>query len=268
MNQWLTHNLKGRTYHNKLPFFVNFNFHPFSPKSFREESYNVCKELHEKYGEKLFLSFSGGADSEYILKCFLELKIPIQPVIVSCPFNQEDIKPAFSYCNRHSIDPIVLEYGDDFMKHVNQKIYAKGLLSPIGIAPLLVYDHVKDIGGKVISGQGEPLPITDKDQKTDISKKLHMFEFEFYMDIYAEDQPAPFYCYNQNIFYSYMNEIDKSMDLEDAKCKLYDIASRKKTYWTEEIYSSIKKNKTMRSGYSCQFDINQIQKKMEGKIIV
>lgn len=267
MTSWLTHNLKDRTLDNKLAFNVEFNFHEFSPMSFKKEAENVCIELHEKYGNDLFLAFSGGADSEFILKTFIELSLPIKPVLISCPFNQYDIKPAFSYCKKNNIELIVLEYGDEYLDIAHEKIYNKGLMSPIGLTPLLVYDNVKNIGGKVISGQGEPLPITNAYHKTLIDKRFEMFEFEYYMDVYAEDQPAPFYSYNQNIFYSYLNEIDKRLELEHSKCKLYKIHNRIKTYWSEAMYKDIAKNKPLESGFSCEFNSIEILEKMKTFIV-
>lgn len=267
MNKWLSHNLAQRTKDNKLPFEIEFNFKPFSPLSFREESEKVCEDLYDKYKDNLFLAFSGGSDSEYILNTFLKLGIPITPVIVSCPFNQTDITPAFSYCKNKGIVPVILTYGNEYLKISKDKIYDRGLLSPIGLTPLLVYDHVKDLGGKVISGQGEPLPITNKGIFTNISSKIQMYEFEFYMDIYAEDQPPPFYCYNQNIFYSYIKEIDKSLDLQHAKCVLYDIPIRKKTYWLEDMYRSIRDNKVMEYGYYTEYCVSTIQQQLESLII-
>lgn len=267
MSEWLSHNLKQRTGENNLPFQVSFNFQPFSPGTFKEESIKVCVDLHEKHGDNLYLAFSGGSDSEYIMNLFLELKLPITPVIVSCPFNQFDIQPAFSYCERNNIKPVVLSYGDEYIKIAHEKIYNKGLMSPIGLTPLLVYDHVKELGGKVVSGQGEPLPITNRGGSTDIRSIIQMYEFEFYMDIYAEGQPAPFYAYNQSIFYSYMNEVNKSLDLQFAKCMLYNIPFRKKTYWKEEIYQSIRQSGRVMPGNFVQFDANLLKREMESKIL-
>ncbi len=269
MTEWLTHNLKDRTFDNKLPFSVTFNFHQFSPRTFKQESENVCKELYEKHGDNLYLAFSGGADSEYILKTFMSLGIPIRPVIVMCPYNLLDIKPAFLYCRDNNIKPILLKYGNEYLDIAQEKIYSRGLMSPIGLASLLVYDYVKQFGGKVVTGQGEPLPITNRNIKiTDISQVLQMFEFEFYMDIYAEDeQPAPFYSYNQNIFYTYLLEVDKNLDLEEAKCKLYDIPYRPKTYWSEEIYSDIRKNNPLTSGFYDEYNVNDMLEILKGHIV-
>jgi hypothetical protein len=268
MNNWLVHNLKQRTKDNKLPFAVKFNFQPFSPSSFKEESEKVCIDLYTKYGNNLFLAFSGGSDSEYIINTFLALNLPIKPVIVSCPYNQLDIQAAFLYCKKHNIEPIVLTYGYEYLEIAKEKIYSKGLMSPIGLTPLLVYDNVKHLGGKVISGQGEPLPITNRGNVTKIDTIIQMYEFEFYMDTYAnEEQPAPFYCYNQNIFYSYMNEIDKSMYLEAAKCNLYKIDYRPKTYWSQEIYADIRENKPLTDGFSCEYSAELLLSNMKKFII-
>lgn len=260
MTAWLEHNLKERTLNNKVPFQVTFNFKPFSPKPFKDEVRDICLQLHQMYGEKLFLAFSGGADSEFILKTFIEMGLPIAPVIVSCPYNQHDIAPAFAYCEANNVRLTVLEYGAEYINIAKEKIYNRGLISPIGLTPLLVYDHVRNTGGKVVSGQGEPLPITLRNKDTQIGRTLQMFEFEFYMDHYASDpQPAPFYCYNQGIFYSYLTEIDTTLELEEAKCKLYGIPSRKKTYWVEEIYADIRKNMpVMPSAIKCDFSCDNL----------
>lgn len=269
MSNWLTHNLKSRTLSNKLPFSVNFNFTNFSPKSFVDEAEKVCLELYTKYGNNLYLAFSGGADSEFILRLLLKLKIPVTPVIVSCPYNQTDILPALTFCKENSLDSIILNYGNEYLDIAKTYIYDRGLISPIGLAPILVYEHIKHIGGKVISGQGEPLPITvrngNTDTKTIVKNVLQMYEFEFYMDVYAEDeQPAPFYCYNQNIFYSYMKEIDTNIDIESAKCKLYSIPYRNKTYWDENIYENIRNNAPVPpSGIKCNFEFNKVLDEME-----
>ncbi len=268
MSNWISHNLSQRTKDNKLPFKIDFNWQPFSPSYFKQESEKVCEELYHKYGDKLFLAFSGGSDSEYILSTFLKLGIPITPVIVSCPFNQTDIIPAFSYCRNNNVIPIVITYGYEYLKVSKDKIYDKGLLSPIGLTPLLVYDYVKSLGGKVISGQGEPLPITNKGSSTDISSKIQMYEFEFYMDIYATDeQPLPFYCYNQNIFYSYLKEIDDTLELQYAKCKLYNINYRPKSYWSEEIYKDIKANVNHSTRFYHMYNRTDLIKDIEQHII-
>lgn len=150
MRNWLIHNLKNRTRENGLPLKVEFNFSPFSAGTFKEEARKVCVELYEKYGDKLFLAFSGGSDSEFILQTFLELNLPITPVIVSCPFNQFDIEAAFAYCKQHNLDPKVLQFGENYQDLARRMVYDKGLLSPIGLAPVLVHEYVQHFGGKEI----------------------------------------------------------------------------------------------------------------------
>lgn len=234
---WITHNLNNNL---NLPFNVNFNFTEFTVTDFKTESENVCYDLYERYGNNLYLSFSGGSDSEYILKTFNRLKLPITPVIMSCPYNQTDIQAGLNYCKSNNINYEVISFGDEFLELCKQKTHEKGLFSLIGAAPLFVYDAVKDVNGKVVSGQGEPMPITNHKQETFFNSKIEFYDFEFYMDTYTDDQPAPFFCYNQAIFYTYMKEIDRTMNLDDAKCKLYEIPKRKKTYWDQTIYDEIR----------------------------
>jgi hypothetical protein len=260
-NNWLTHNLKQRSLNNKTPLNIEFNFYPFKVESFEIESKKVCRELYDRYGNNLYLSFSGGSDSEFILKTFIELDIPITPVIVSCPYNQDDIKAGLNYCKQHNLKAEVLHFDKNFLELCQEKIYDNGFFSLIGSTPLFVYDEVKKVGGKVISGQGEPLPITIKKQETRFGSLIEFYEFEFYMDVYAKDeQPSAFFLYNQEIFYSYLKELDSSLNLDDAKCKLYKIEKRKKTYWSNEVYDIMKKRIILKNltGINVQLNTNAL----------
>jgi hypothetical protein len=256
-NNWITHNLKQRSLDNRVPFNLEFNFYPFAVGSFEEESKKVCKELYDRYGNNLYLSFSGGSDSEFILKTFSELDIPITPVIVSCTYNQEDIKAGINYCKQHNLKPEIIHIDKDFLELCYEKVHNTGFYSLIGFTPLFVYDEVSKIGGKIVSGQGEPLPITIRNKETHFGSSVDFFEFEFYMDAYAKDeQPGAFFSYNQEIFYSYLKELDCSLNLDDAKCQLYKIENRKKTYWNDEIYRIIKNLLTKNEPFGIKHTLN------------
>jgi hypothetical protein len=269
-NNWLSHNLKKRTAHNKIPFDVEFNFYPFKVESFEVETKKLCQEIYDMYGKNLYLAFSGGSDSEFILKNFIELGIPITPVIVSCPYNQEDIKAGLSYCKKHDLKPEILNYGEEFLDLALEKIYNNGFFSLIGSTPLFVYDEVSRVGGKVINGQGEPAPITIKNKETKFGSAIILYEFEYYLDCYAKDeQPASFFVHKQEVFYTYIKEIDRTLTVEEAKCKLYKIENRKKTYWSDEIYVIMEKilKKQHPLVYNKQFNLDKLMNNMDSYLI-
>ena len=82
-------------------------------KSFKEEVLNSCELMYDAfkiYTSKLNLFFSGGMDSECMLRCFTELKIPVNPVIIihcgeeSAPEAQQ----ALRICKELSLVPTII----------------------------------------------------------------------------------------------------------------------------------------------------------------
>lgn len=261
---WITHNLKARTKTNLVPFNISFNLSNFSVSDFTTETDKVCKHLYDKYGNNLYLGFSGGTDSEYILNRFIALDIPITPVIVSCPYNALDIQAGLDYCSEHNLKPEILQYGAEYLDLCYEKITSNGLLSPISATSVFVYEAVCNSGGKVIIGEAEPM-VMGSDTFSD---QVEFNEFGFYIDYFATDeQPLPFFCYNQEIFYSYIKDMDKTLPVNEAKCKLYNIKYRPKTYWDTGVYDYIKKNNQIGLGYRQLFELPRLLAKMDNYLL-
>jgi hypothetical protein len=89
----------------------NLNYHTLTVK--------VAEEVQASRQGKLYLMYSGGVDSEYILSIFLSLKIDIIPVIVRLNpnYNEHDIKYAFDFCRSKNLNPMIVDINfDDFVK--------------------------------------------------------------------------------------------------------------------------------------------------------
>lgn len=89
----------------------NANFHSIS--------LSIAEEVYNNRQGKLYLMYSGGVDSEYVLNLFLSLGIDIIPVIIKLNpnYNNHDVKYAFDFCESKKLKPIVIDLDfDTFVK--------------------------------------------------------------------------------------------------------------------------------------------------------
>lgn len=81
-------------------------------KSLKEETLNSCELMYDAFKSHtptLNLLFSGGMDSECLLRCFNQLGIPVNPIIIVHEYfpNAPEIRNAFKVCDQLSITPTV-----------------------------------------------------------------------------------------------------------------------------------------------------------------
>lgn len=141
----------------------NFKVDIDPPKSKNLDYFFLCKQLaesvHEKKIGKLYLLYSGGLDSEYILSIFLSLKIEIVPVIIRLMpyYNEHDIRYAYDFCTSKKLKPLIIDV--DFNKFVqSNKILEIATEYKIGAYQLPCTFHILEkIDGTIIMGShGNP----------------------------------------------------------------------------------------------------------------
>jgi hypothetical protein len=85
-----------------------------SVKTYYEETKLSAEKIWEARLGPLYLMYSGGVDSEYILNVFLQLGMPIQPVIIKLNnYNYHDIKYAIDFCKSKKIEPLIIDFNFD-----------------------------------------------------------------------------------------------------------------------------------------------------------
>jgi hypothetical protein len=82
-------------------------------KTYYEETIVAAEIIWAQKQGTLYLCYSGGLDSEYVLSVFTELGMNIQPVIMRTQYNHPEIKYAFKYCEAKNISPIVIDLDYD-----------------------------------------------------------------------------------------------------------------------------------------------------------
>lgn len=81
--------------------------------SYYEETVIAAEMIWEQKQGTLYLCYSGGLDSEYVLSVFTELGMNIQPVIMRTQYNHPETHYAFKYCEARNISPIVIDLDYD-----------------------------------------------------------------------------------------------------------------------------------------------------------
>jgi Queuosine biosynthesis protein QueC len=81
-------------------------------KSYHEELLENARIIRDTFGSNLDLLFSGGIDSEVVLRCYHELKIPINVYIFKYEddLNKLDVACALSTCNELGITPKIIDF--------------------------------------------------------------------------------------------------------------------------------------------------------------
>jgi PP-loop superfamily ATP-utilizing enzyme len=104
--------------------------------------------MADDYNDRLWISLSGGMDSEFVLKVGLENKVPITPVIVQTSGNSEEILWALKFCKERNVVPTILKISDrELISLWYKQIYDPILGRGFNWGPTLkVIQHAKQHG--------------------------------------------------------------------------------------------------------------------------
>ena len=221
-NSWLSHNLDERLIDKSVPFRCEFSYYPFTPINFHDAADRITNMLGEEY-DKRFLSFSGGIDSEYVLRCFVRNKIDITPIIVISPVNRIEVYDALLTCKELSVKPVVIKVTEeDLIRCYYTNIVCKLNATGIGSAStLLAGRYARENGGCNITGEH---PITDDDRTISID------DFMVYNDALIDVHSGiNFYCYTVEMLHAMITQF--KLPFMENKHKLYQLQYRKKQYY-------------------------------------
>lgn len=225
-NDWLSTNFEERVVDKNIPFRASFRPYKFKEKSFDDACNDVCLELYEKY-ENLSLAFSGGMDSEYILRKFHSMNIPILPIIVCCR-NPEEERYAFKICKELKIVPKVIQLSEyDFLKYYKKYIYEQLGCPGYNSTQIVVAKEFSEtqkstliVGGNLI---GEDDFINDE-------KFVWISDIDLYADHFFQGvNNINFYFYNMEIVYAMLpKEYSPNIKWQEYKSVLYGVEYREK----------------------------------------
>jgi hypothetical protein len=223
LSNWLTTNLRQRFTHKDLDFNVYFKPYTFKKMSFWDASSYTIKLIAEKY-ENLFLSLSGGYDSEFVLKVCVENKVPVTPIIVIMNGGEVETSLALNFCKVNNIKPLVVRPTDrEIIKLWYDYIYVihgRGKHS----SPLLKSLQIaEENDGWLLTGDCPP---TSDDHIDELDRPMHNSMHLAEWDFYASElfgHPGGLFGYSIECMYGFLNEIDINLSTQKAKSKLYDL---------------------------------------------
>jgi hypothetical protein len=244
-NNWFTTNINNRTPTNICDFKITINPYKFELSDFHLNATRVAYELTDSYN-KLYIGYSGGLDSEYVLKTFHKQNLPITPIIIDTPYNKFENKWAFNYCKEINVKPEVLTFTEnEIVDKLKEKTIDRGFYSLLGGLPLILCDEVNKIGGSLLTGYGDPFTVIPGHQSySPISTKLEFSEWDYYLDAYDSSHPSGFFTYDLGLLYSLINQINYSCHAQKAKYILYQLPERIKMFWKKEFYTIFREMKT------------------------
>ena len=195
----------------------------------------TAKKLHQDWNNRsLYISLSGGLDSELVADTFVRNQIPFVPVIVKIgDLNSIESWYAEYWCYKNKITPIVKNLTiPDY-----EEIVKKYLRAPLRhthqlgiICNFFAADFVQDLGGYLLTGVG------DINQEHDL---FYCNTVDFSFDIFLPGQhPTGFFMYTPELVLSYINQFDSNVNEQYNKLKFYNVLPRPKDDWTKKVFNS------------------------------
>lgn len=170
--------------------------------------------------EKIFVAYSGGSDSEYVMEVFLNGGIPITPIIVRHPALEEENIYALDYCKDRDLKPKIIELNDDQYVAIYKRyiVDAFGGIGCYSVAPVVAALHV---GNEGILVTGDHF-IDDKDVAM-----CNGNDWDYYVEHYTNS--VIFFNHTPEIVYAMMGELSfSSWSVESFKHTLYGTRRRPK----------------------------------------
>lgn len=225
-NNWLQSNIcELKTDRNIPDIICEYEPSNFKPSTFREAAIITAYRIKQKY-KHIYVAYSGGADSEFILDRLHEIGANPKPVFVDVYYSHAQLDQVKKHCKELGIDPIIISIVD---RHV-AKEYETLIKNHYNFIPgmfnlffyLLIINHVKQIYSDAILVVGNPA-WTDKD----FPERDEFAAVDLSPDLFRDFSKAilPFLYYTPQLAYEMYATIEKfdEGNCKKVKAKLYDI---------------------------------------------
>lgn len=235
-DDWLTTNLLDRKGTN-TPFKLTIKPTKFDKISYQDAVIKAAREIGS-LSDKIFISLSGGMDSEAVVRYFHAAGVKVHPIIVSFTGNELERQYAFRVCRELNIKPIVLEMTNlDIIKYyaLIDRYVDMVALHSISTIRAAVYAKLND--GIMITGEHM---ICDDDH----INIVECFEWDFYHSMISSSDIG-FFLYSPELVYSMITELRRMGDtagVQEGKSRLYNVIWRPKINhkYDREVYDAIR----------------------------
>lgn len=174
--------------------------------SYYEESRVAAEKIWSNKQGEVYVMYSGGVDSEYVINVFLSCGMKVTPVIVTLSpgYNNHDTKYAFAFCESKNIKPVVVDI--DFMAFIESGTLndiVEQIRAPVYHTAATCY-AIGKLSGTVLLGFGEP----DLSFVAPKRWNIKFFEYDYTLQTFFEQQRicgTPFFnCYTKEMMCAFL----------------------------------------------------------------
>jgi hypothetical protein len=174
-------------------------------KSYKEELLLNAQALRDQFTEPFDLLLSGGVDSEVILRCYHELKIPVNVFIFQYEnnINRQECIRALNLCNELNVTPTVIDFNlEKFFENDAYDIWKTGYFASAG--RLIYLKFLEYLDNIPVLGDGDLECFYEND-----NWYFQLRELEYAVTVYAtaigKKVIADWYHYSPEVIISHMN---------------------------------------------------------------
>lgn len=235
---WLSTNISKRLENPSIDFEVIIKNSNFKELSFETAADNVAKSL---LGNKIFVGFSGGYDSEFIVRKLHSLKINFTPVLIEHEGLEYERIFAYETLSELGIDPKIIKISMlDFLDIYKCKIYEPLNGTSWPVAQYLACEYAFEQGGIYVDGGhllGDGIDLVSE-------QNFYLPEWDFYCHALfpSEFKICNFFIHSPEIAYATLSEItDKDMTWSDYKKRVFNLKYRLKVKHINSFNPEMKK---------------------------
>lgn len=249
--EWFTTNISRRLVDHSVDFNVFFKKSNVVRMPFKQASIEAAYQIANQSTKQLYVAFSGGYDSEYIVRLFHMLKIDFVPLIVVVEGHEFERSYAYktllelgitAEITNLSRKQFVSIYYEDIFKKLNGSLWASTHVHACKFVEskqgsIVFGTHVGGIGSRpLLEGNREQI-IRDKiknpllDQSFVNDQVFFFKEYDYYCSaLFPELQIFDFFTHTPELTVSMLDSVDPSDYLwEDYKERVYKLRYRPKT---------------------------------------
>ena len=226
-NNWYTSNIKERLKDPSTNLKVDMNLYPFEMMDFNSAAKMTAIEISKNF-DNLYLAYSGGYDSDFILRLFVGLGLPVTPVIVMLG-NEKESSFALETCKELNVVPDIINLSEsEFLNTLFNKTMTINGQGVNNVQTLTVAEYVNNKNGVLLTGNHL---IGDDGYIEEDDPILYACEWDFYTEIfYPNLTNIDVLLYNPEIAFAPLLTIDayRGKEWNEFRKDLYVLEYHKK----------------------------------------
>jgi len=222
LNNWL------KLYHDKSRVLCSLDFSSLEILS-KDECIDYNIQMITTRYDNLYVSLSGGIDSEFVANSLLSRGIKFTPVIVDYVGNSAEVWYAYLWCRENNITPFVINLKPPVAAKTFSYFARKYSTSFVSSLDFVINEL---IDGHLLNGCAEPFErefCNDDKLLNTTSDTLSLLSYDYGLDLaFPERHPGSFFTYTPNLLYHMVSNLDYTKPVQIAMSEYYGVRPRPK----------------------------------------